>query len=105
MESPMTTRQLAKLRKSGQPFNVKFVATACGQMVIQICFLQDKTMVKKLIKDAQGNVVTCYNLSQAYAVCRSAGVRQAELIQVLPHTETCTPTADSLTNPSMTLYF
>lgn len=62
-------------------------------------------MVKKLIKDLHGKVVTCQNLLQAYDVCRSAGVRQAELIQILPHTETCTPLGNNLTNPSMTLCF
>lgn len=101
----MTTRQLAKLRKSRQPFEVKFVATSCGPMVIQVCFQREATMVKKLIKDAQGNVVTCQNLSQAYAVCRSAGVRQAELIQVLPHVEAGISPGTSPMNPSMTLSF
>ena len=74
-------------------------------MVIQVWFQQDKTMVKKLIKDVHGKVVTFQNLSQAYDVCRSAGVRQAELMQVLPHTETCSAPGDNLTNPSMTLCF
>ena len=101
----MTTRQLAKLQRSGQLSGVKFVATSCGPMVIQVWFQQDKTMVKKLIKDVHGKVVTCQNLSQAYDVCRSAGVRQAELMQVLPHTEICSAPEDNLTNPSITLCF
>lgn len=101
----MRTRQLAKLRRSGKPFSVKFVASSCGPMVIQVCFIQGDDWVEKLIKDGHGKVVTCQNLSQAYAVCRSAGVRQAELIQVLPHAEACAPAGNNLTNPSLTVCF
>lgn len=101
----MTTRQLAKLRKNGHPFHVKFVASACGPMVIQVCYQQNGEIIEKLIKDIYGEVVACHNLSQAYAVCRSAGVRQAELVQILPHLEVCASSEAKPINPSMTLCF
>jgi len=50
-------------------------------------------------------VVTCSNLAQAYAVCISAGVREAELVQMIPQDEACAGTGNAAATASLPLTF
>lgn len=101
----MRTRELAKLRRQGPPLTVRFIESSCGPMVIQVCFIRDGKDVRKLLKDSDGDVVTCSNLAQAYAVCISAGVREAELVQMIPQDEACAGTGNAAATASLPLTF
>lgn len=99
----MTKKQLARLCKSGLPITVRFIAPACGPMVAQVCLDRDGEARRELLKDEKGRVITHQNLSQAYDLCRSAGVVQAELVQVIPHDEACAGTGDAANRQAMAL--
>ncbi len=99
----MTKKQLTKLCKSGRSIRVRFIAPACGPMVAQVCLDRDGKTMRELLKDPKGRVITHQNLSQAYDLCRSAGVVEAELLQVIPHDEACTETGDATNSQTMAL--
>lgn len=101
----MRTGELGKLRRQGRPFSVKFIESSCGPMVIQVCFIRDGKEVSKLLKGPAGDAITCSNLAQAYAVCASAGVREAELVQMIPHDEACAGTGNTAVTVSLPLTF
>ncbi|MBY4676289.1 hypothetical protein [Marinobacterium arenosum] len=69
--------------------NVNFVESSCGPMVIEVEFERGQEVVRDLIKDSKGNVITYTNITQAYDVCSRAGVHRANLVQVIPHDEAC----------------
>lgn len=99
----MTKKQLAKLCRSDHSIRVRFIAPACGPMVAQVCLDRDGEATRELLKDAKGGVITYQNLSQAYDLCRSAGVVEAELLQVIPHDEACAETGDAANSQTMAL--
>jgi len=49
--------------------------------------------------------MTCRHLGEAYALCRSAGVHCAELVQIVSHDEACAGDSSVATRPAMPLTF
>ncbi|WP_461516119.1 hypothetical protein [Porticoccus sp.] len=99
----MTKKQLTKLCKSDSSVRVRFIAPACGSMVAQVCLDRNGEAIGELLKDPKGRVITYQNLSQAYDLCRSAGVVEAELFQVIPHDEACAGGGDVANRQTMAL--
>ncbi|ANG62899.1 hypothetical protein A8C75_10655 [Marinobacterium aestuarii] len=64
---------------------VNFIESGCGPMVVEVEYEGGKD----LIKNSDGAVFTCLNVTQAYDLCHRAGVHEANLVQVTPHDETC----------------
>jgi len=81
----MNVSDFEDLAQSSRLKAVNFVESGCGPMVIEV----ESDQGTDLIRDRHGEIITCQNVSQAYAVCQKAGVHEANLVQVIPHDETC----------------
>jgi len=68
-----------------QLIKVRFFESSCGPMVIELQTQKDR----ELLRDKSGDVISCKNITQAYSICRDAGIHTAELVQTIPHDEAC----------------
>lgn len=84
---------------------VNFIESSCGPMVIEVEFEQGVENKRALIRNAQGEVITCRCITQAYDVCTKVGVHRANLIQVIPHDEACMGSYAEYHRESMPLRF
>lgn len=98
----MTISQLRNLVKANQIEQVRFVESSCSPFVIELI---DKQGMKSLLTDKQGKTFSYKNISQAYGICREAGIHQAELVQVIPHDEACVGHFVSYDNQTIQLRF
>lgn len=101
----MTIRLLKRLQKMRELVAVRFIGNACAPIVVQVAFFEDGQLRQQLIKSRRGEVVTCRHLGEAYALCRSAGVHHAELVQIVSHDEACAVNRSATTRPVMSLTF
>ena len=101
----MTIKLLKRLRKMRQLDTVRIIRNACAPMVLQVAFFDNGQLRKQLIRTREGGVMTCRHLGEAYALCRSAGVHHAELVQIVSHDEACAGNITTATGPVMSLTF
>lgn len=101
----MTIQLLRQRQKKGQLETVRFIQNACAPIVIQVVFSENGQWQQQLIKNRHGQVMTCTNLAQAYAICRSAGVYRAALVQIVAHDEACAADSAVTPRPSISLTF
>jgi len=101
----MTIKLLKRLRKRRQLDTVRFIRNACAPMVLQVAFFENGQLRRQLIRTREGGVMTCRHLGEAYALCRSAGVHCAELVQIVSHDEACAGDSSVATRPAMPLTF
>lgn len=101
----MTIKLLKRLRKLRQLDTVRFIQNACAPMVLQVAFFENGQLRRQLIRTREGEVMTCRHLGEAYALCRSAGVHRAELVQIVSHDEACAGDRSAVTRPAMSLTF
>lgn len=82
----MKISEFRRLANSHQIDKIRFIESSCSPMVIELT-LNDQQ--RELLKNDRGEVISCKNITQAYAICREQGIHQAELVQVIPHDEAC----------------
>ena len=84
---------------------VKFIESGCSPLVIEFSFEEAGQRKTTLLKTDNGDVIALKNISQAYEICRDAGIHKAYLVQVIPHDEACTASFLSYDQQSMPLTF
>lgn len=100
----MLISELKELRLNDLVKNVRFIESGCSPMVVEVEYGRE-FFQKELIKTAQNSVLSFKNISQAYDLCREAGINQAELVQVIPHDEACSGQYMSYDQQVMALRF
>lgn len=100
----MQISEFRQLAAQHQVKQVRFIESSCSPLVVELHYGQS-TPKKDLLKNDQGEVVAFKNISQAYELCRDAGIHEAELVQIIPHDEACAGSYNSYDQPSMALKF
>ncbi|WP_299181716.1 hypothetical protein [uncultured Neptuniibacter sp.] len=88
----MDTDQLELMLLQKRLKAVNFIESGCGPIVIEVEYAEKDKVQKELIKDSQGEVVTCHNLKEGYDICLKAGIHEANLIQMDTDDEACQAT-------------
>ncbi len=90
----MQISQFTRLARAGAVTNMRFIESGCSPLVLECQYEypgdDNHVPMKALLENDQGDIMTCQNITQAYDICRKAGLHKAELVQVIPHDEACT---------------
>ncbi|MGB0204695.1 MAG: hypothetical protein ACPF9K_06560 [Neptuniibacter sp.] len=100
----MVKNELVDFSKNRLIRKVRLIESGCSPLVIEVEYGSDKIR-KELLKTEDNQVLSFKNISQAYDVCRDAGIHEAELVQVIPHDEACAGQYLSYDQQAMTLRF
>ena len=100
----MDKNELVDFSKNRLIRKVRLIESGCSPLVIEVEYGSDKIR-KELLKTDDNQVLSFKNISQAYDVCRDAGIHEAELVQVIPHDEACVGHYVSYDNQTIHLRF
>lgn len=100
----MVKHELVDFSKNRLIKKVRLIESGCSPIVIEVEYGSDRVR-KELLKAEDDQVMTFKNISQAYDVCRDAGIHEADLVQVIPHDEACAGGYLSYDQQAMTLRF
>jgi hypothetical protein len=100
----MLISELKDMRRNDLIKKVRFIESGCSPMVVEVEY-GNETPKKQLIKTENDAVLSFKNISQAYELCREAGINEAELVQVIPHDEACAGSYVSYDQQAITLKF
>lgn len=101
----MNTHEFHSLAERQLINRVRFIESSCSPLVIELDYKQENQASKALLKSNDGQVITCKNVTQAYDICRAAGIHKAELVQVIPHDEACAGNTLAAEDQSIPLTF
>lgn len=101
----MNLQEFKDLAQHQQISQVNFVESGCSPLVIELNYEDHNHSKKALLKSDQGTVLSFKNISQAYDLCREAGIHSAHLVQVIPHDEACAGEFVSYNQQSIPLKF
>jgi hypothetical protein len=86
----MNIEKLQELQSGKKVHAVNFVESGCGPFVIEVEFKGKNGLCNELLKNKEGQVISCNNLQEGYAICQQIGLHEANLVQIVPHDEACT---------------
>ena len=78
----MDTEQLETLNQQQRIKTVNFIESGCGPMVVEVEYSKGDETVRELIKDADGNVITCQQVKDGYDICLKVGIHKANLVLI-----------------------
>ncbi|MFY0678544.1 MAG: hypothetical protein JXR18_14800 [Neptuniibacter sp.] len=100
----MIKHELVDFSKNRRIKKVRLIESGCSPLVIEVEYGTDQIQ-KELLKTEDNQVMTFKNITQAYNVCRDAGIHEADLVQIIPHDEACAGSYLSYDQQAMTLRF
>lgn len=83
----MDTEQLHELNQQQRIKTVNFVESGCGPMVLEVEYQKGEGTIRELVKDHNGNVLTCQQVKEGYDICTKAGIHKANLVQIVTDDE------------------
>lgn len=85
----MRLEEFRSLVDAEKVVQVNFIESSCSPIVIEVEFEQEGEVKKALMKDDQGDVISVNCITKAYDICKQVGIREASLVQTIPHDEAC----------------
>ena len=101
----MNIEQLQQLQSAKKIKVINFVESGCGPFVIEVEFIGENGPCNELLKNSEGQVISCKNLQEGYSLCQQVGLHEANLVQIVPHDEACTSEYADYHKESMPLRF